>query len=62
MPDPPKRPSIEKTSLAVLKGGPEFQAWFQQLQTLTRLSAALLLSAALVTYATSLVFVTLPRR
>jgi len=51
MPDPPKRPTNEKAALAVLKGGPDFQAWFKRLQEHTRLPAALILDAALVEYA-----------
>jgi hypothetical protein len=51
MPDPPKRPPVAKATLAVLKGGPEFQTWFRRLQELTRLPAALLLDASLVEFA-----------
>ena len=43
--DPPK------STLAVLKGGPEFTSWFRRLQTLTRLPGALILDAALVEFA-----------
>jgi len=51
MPNPPKHPPVEKATLAVLKGGPEFQAWFNRLRDQTRLPAALLLDASLVEYA-----------
>ena len=40
-----------KLTLAVLKGGPEFQTWFRRLQMETRLPGALILDAALVEYA-----------
>ena len=53
MPDPPKQPNVEKATLAVLKGGPDFQAWFHRLRDQTRLPAALLLDAALVEFARS---------
>jgi hypothetical protein len=56
MSDPPKHPPVEKAALAVLKGGPEFQAWFNRLRDQTRLPAALLLDAALVAYAKSIGF------
>lgn len=56
MPDIPKHPHVEKAALAVLKGGPDFQAWLKRLQELTRLPAVLLLDAALVTYARSIGF------
>ncbi len=51
MPDPPKQPHVEKATLAVLKGGPDFQLWFKRLQDQSRLPAALLVDAALVEYA-----------
>jgi len=51
MPDTPTVRIAEKATLAVLKGGPEFQAWFRRLQTQTRLPGALILDAALVEYA-----------
>ncbi len=53
MPDAPKREPSNKPTLAVLKGGPEFQTWFRRLQTQTRLPGALILDAALVEYAKS---------
>jgi hypothetical protein len=53
MPDPPNHPPVEKTTVAVLKGGPDFQAWFSRLWDQTRLPAALVLDAALVAYARS---------
>jgi hypothetical protein len=53
MPDDPHQRSQEKSTIAVLKGGPEFQAWFKRLQELTRLPATLLLDQALVEYASS---------
>ncbi len=56
MPDTPTSRTPEKATLAVLKGGPDFQAWFRRLQTQTRLPAALLLDAALVEYARSIGF------
>lgn len=56
MPDPPKHPPVEKATLAVLKGGPDFELWFRRLQDQTRLPAALLLDAALVAYAKSIGF------
>ena len=40
-----------KLTLAVLKGGPEFQAWFRRLQTQSRLPGALILDAAVIEYA-----------
>ena len=51
MPDTTTLRTAEKATLAVLKGGPEFQAWFRRLQTQTRLPGALILDAALVEYA-----------
>ena len=40
-----------KATVAVIKGSPEFQSWFNRLRDQTRLPAALLLDAALVEYA-----------
>ena len=51
MPDTGTNRVPEKATLAVLKGGPEFRAWFRRLQTQTRLPGALILDAALVEYA-----------
>jgi hypothetical protein len=51
MPDPPKQIPVEKATLAVLKGGPEYVTWFHRLRDQTRLPAALLLDAALVEFA-----------
>ena len=51
-----------KTTVAVLKGGPEFQGWFKRLQDQTRLPAALLLDASLVAYAKSIGFQEPPPR
>jgi len=62
MPIPPRPQCTQKASIAVLKGGPEFQAWFKRLQELTRLPAALVLDAALVAYARTLGFDEPPRR
>jgi hypothetical protein len=62
MPTPPRRQPQRKATVAVIKGGPEFQAWFGRLQELTRLPAALLLDAALASYARSLNFEDPPQR
>lgn len=62
MPDPLEHPPVEKATLAVLKGGPDFRLWFRRLQDQTRLPAALLLDAALVAYARTLGFDEPPRR
>lgn len=51
MSDNPASRAPEKATLAVLKGGPEFQAWFRRLQAQARLPGALILDAALVEYA-----------
>lgn len=56
MPDTPKHPPVEKATLAVLKGGPDFQTWFNRLRDKSRLPAALLLDAAMVAYAKSIGF------
>lgn len=56
MPDAPIPQSPNKSAVAVLKGGPEFQVWFKRLQDRTRLPATLPLDAALVTYDKSLGF------
>jgi hypothetical protein len=56
MPDPPQHPPLERATLAVLKGGPDFRLWFRRLQDQTRLPAALILDAALVAYAKSIGF------
>lgn len=53
MPNDSKARSPEKVTVAVLKGGPDFQSWFRRLQDQTRLPAALLLDAALVEFARS---------
>ncbi|SIO63392.1 hypothetical protein SAMN05444166_7333 [Singulisphaera sp. GP187] len=52
----------QKVTLAVLKGGPEFQAWFGRLRDQTRLPAALLLDQALVEFARSRGFEVPPPR
>jgi hypothetical protein len=62
MPDATSPRATEKATIAVLKGGPEFQAWFNSLRDHTRLPAALLLDAALVTYARSIGFDHPPQR
>ena len=62
MSETPKHPPVEKATLAVLKGGPDFQAWFNRLRDQTRLPAALLLDAALVAYAKSIGFEPPPPR
>lgn len=51
MPETVPQSEPPKSTLAVLKGGPEFQAWFRRLQTQTRLPGALILDAALVEFA-----------
>ncbi|SIO63352.1 hypothetical protein SAMN05444166_7321 [Singulisphaera sp. GP187] len=56
MPDASKREPPNKSTIAVLKGGPEFQSWFRRLQDQTRLPAALLLDASVVIYAKSIGF------
>jgi hypothetical protein len=62
MPDPPRQASPDKASVAVIKGSPEFQAWFNRFRDHTRLPAALLLDAALVAYAKSIGFEEPPPR
>jgi hypothetical protein len=62
MPESPARRPPDKATVAVVKGGPEFQAWFRRLQELTRLPAALLLDAALVEYARAKGFEEPPQR
>lgn len=62
MPEFPRSHPQQKTTIAVIKGGPEFQSWFKRLQDLTRLPAALLLDAALVAYAKSIGFEEPPLR
>ncbi len=56
MPDVPRPQPPNKSTIAVLKGGSDYVAWFKRLQDQTRLPAALLLDAALVTYAKSIGF------
>lgn len=56
MPEIPKPAPPDKVTIAVIKGGPEFQVWFKRLQEQTRLPAALLLDASLVAYAKSIGF------
>ena len=56
MPDVPRSQQASKATVAVLKGGQEFQNWFRRLQDRTRLPAALVLDAALVAYAKSFGF------
>jgi hypothetical protein len=56
------RSSSEKSTVAVIKGGPEFHAWFDRFQKQLRLPAALLLDAALVEYAKAKSFEEPPRR
>jgi len=46
MPENPNSPPSAKTTVAVIKGGPEFLAWFNRLRDYTSLPAALLLDAA----------------
>ena len=53
MSETPKSRSSDKESVAVLKGGPEFHAWFDRFREHLRLPAALLLDAALVEFARS---------
>lgn len=62
MSDSPRHAQVEKATLAVLKGGPEFQAWFHRLRDQTRLPAALLLDAALVEFARAKGFEEPPQR
>ena len=62
MSDPPTHSPSQKATLAVLKGGPDFQAWFNRLRDQTRLPAALLLDAALVAYAKAIGFEEPPPR
>lgn len=62
MPIPPRSQGTQKVSVAVLKGDPEYAAWFKRLQELTRLPAALVLDAALVAYARTLGFDEPPQR
>ena len=50
--------STEKSTIAVLKGGPDYAIWFRRLQDQTRLPAALLLDAALVEFAKAKGFTT----
>ena len=52
----------DKITVAVIKGGPEFQSWFKRLQELTRLPAALVLDASLVAYSKSIGFEEPPPR
>ena len=51
MPDDRSPRPPGKITVAVLKGGPEFQVWFNRLREQTRLPAALVLDAALVEFA-----------
>jgi hypothetical protein len=51
-----------KTTVAVIKGGPEFHAWFGCFQKQLRLPAALLLDAALVEFARAKGFEEPPQR
>jgi hypothetical protein len=51
MPEAPESVTKGKVTIAVIKGGPEFQSWFKRFQELTRLPAALLLDQALVEFA-----------
>jgi hypothetical protein len=51
-----------KATVAVIKGGPEFLAWFNRLRDYTRLPAALLLDAALVEFAKAKDFEQPPQR
>ena len=51
MPQTVPKPEPSKSTLAVLKGGPEFTSWFRRLQESTRLPGALILDAALVEFA-----------
>lgn len=62
MPDPPSPRTSEKTTVAVIKGGPEFRAWFDRFQKLLRLPAALLLDVALVELARAKGFEEPPQR
>jgi hypothetical protein len=51
MPEPIKPQPGERTTIASLKGGPDFQAWFNRFQKQLRLPAALLIDAALAEFA-----------
>jgi hypothetical protein len=62
MPDAVSPRPPEKTTVAVLKAGTKFQAWFKRLQDQTRLPAGLILDAALVAYAKSIGFEEPPPR
>ena len=62
MPDTPGAIPKGKVTVAVIKGGPAFQAWFRRLQDHTRLPAALLLDAALVQFAKATDFEEPPQR
>jgi hypothetical protein len=53
VPAPPGPRSPRKATVAVIKGSPAYQSWFWRIQESTRLPAALLLDAALVSYARS---------
>ena len=58
----PNPTSSGKVTVAVIKGTPEFQSWFNRFRDYTRLPAALLLDAALVSYAKSIGFEEPPPR
>ena len=53
MPETTKHTAPQKSTIAVLKGGPEFQSWFNRLRDHTRLPATFLLDAALAEFARS---------
>ncbi len=53
MPETSKPKSTDKQSVAVLKGSPEFHAWFSRFQRQLRLPAAILLDAAIAELARS---------
>ncbi|SIO63332.1 hypothetical protein SAMN05444166_7315 [Singulisphaera sp. GP187] len=61
MADTPTPRTPDKVTIAVLKGGPEFQTWFHRLREQTRLPAALLLDASLVAYVKCIGFEEPPR-
>jgi hypothetical protein len=62
MPETNQPRSTEKATVAVIKGGEAFQAWFIRFQKQLRLPAALLLDAALVELAKAKGFEEPPQR
>ncbi len=62
MSESPKPRSSDKESIAVLKGGPEFHAWFDRFQKQLRLPGAILLDLAVVELARARGFEEPPQR